>query len=153
MAWREPGLPEVQHLNTAWTNTTTSYTTVTGLTFTPDAGGVYAFEYQLAATSADTNGLRVQISPGNVASGMADMRVRGASATTAVVYNGPISAALTVGTNAPATPGDKFSASGSGTFVAHASAPTAFSVQAACQIANSVAVAANDGWLRIRRLA
>lgn len=140
-------------VGSTWTNATTSYTTVTSLTFTPAANGVYAYEYYLSASSTiDTNGLRVQVDDGNAVSGSADMRVRGSGATTAVVYNGPIASAITVGTSSPATPGDRFAASGYGFFTAAAS-PTAFAIQAANEDASqTVTINASEGILRYRRL-
>lgn len=144
---------QVLQVSETWTNATTTYSTVTGLTFTPAANGVYVYEYYLSASSTvSTNGLAVQVSQGNAVSGSADMRVRGSGATTAVVYNGPIATAATVGTSSPATPGDRFSASGYGFFTA-AGSPTAFSVQAANEDAsNTVTIVLGEGVLRYRRL-
>ena len=146
---------EVAYVSTSWSSTSTTASTVTGLSFTPEPGGVYRVEYTLSiAASVSTESATVSIAPGNASSGAADMRIRASSATTATIYNGPISAASTGGTASPTTPGDRFEAVGFVIFTAHATAPTAFSIQGAAETggANSISIAAGEGLMIVRRL-
>lgn len=158
MGYRTVGSSMQEFLvSAAWTNATTTLSNITGLSFTPEANGVYRFEFFIAwySNTGTSEGFSIAVDDGNAVSGAADLRVRGASATTAVIYSGPIGAAVANGTSGPASAGDRANASGAGTFIAAAS-PTAFSIQGAAETAlagATVSIGQYEGSLRVWRLA
>lgn len=140
----------------AWVNATTSATTITGLSFTPEAGATYRFETDVAFLGSGTGeGLTLSISPGNIQYGSADLRIRNTAGNSAIVQNSGLSTGASVaGASAAASP-DLTHGTARGFFVAHASAPTTFAIQGAAENggAHNVSIPIGCAILRVWRMA
>ncbi len=137
-----------------WSNSTTSDSDITGMSFVPAAGGVYLVEFWITWYSAATGaGLTLTLSPGNVQNGGAQLRVRGTAATSAVAYEGTAAAATVGGGSAPASSG-WILAYGVAVIHADATSPTAFQLRGSSETAaTAVTAPQNRSVIRYRRIA
>ena len=136
-----------------WTNSTTTDSDLTGLTFTPVAGAVYLVEWWVSWYSAATaTGFTGTLNVGNAVQSGSFTRVRGAASNAAVAYEGPGSSASVGGTSGPASSAYALWY-GAATIVAHASAPTPVQLRGSSEVGGSpVTAPQGHSLLRYTRL-
>lgn len=139
----------------AFSDSTGSYADITGVTFTPTAGGIYLCDYfAIAYTAATTTGFGIQINVSNEQYGAAFMYARGGTQSSQGLVNNAFSSNVIafVGTTAPASPA-RVPCMGWFIFKAHATTPGACKLQATTEVGGSqIDIAAGDIVMRARRL-
>lgn len=123
-----------------------------GVSFTPDAGGVYLLKaYYAYSADITTIGLAVQVEPGNAAGGPLQCLGRGSGGTAGSAYYGTLGGTPTIGGSAPTSPALAPFHCWAILF-ADPTTPTAVNLQAAAETGGTITIPIGGAVLGYRRI-